>query len=107
MQAQGHQIAHFNIARLRAMPGDPLVAEFIDNVPKVNSIAERSPGFVWRLNDQSAQVARDIRFQAVMDDPLARQSEVDAAVEVAVKAKGRSTGGRAGDRGGKRSRRGR
>ena len=44
---------------------------------------------------------------AVADDPLARQSEVDAAVEVAVKARGRSTGGRAGDRGGKRSRRGR
>ena len=70
MQVQGHHIAHFNIARLRAMPGDPLVAEFVDNVPKVNSIAERSPGFVWRLNDQSAQVSRDVRFEAVMDDPL-------------------------------------
>ena len=44
---------------------------------------------------------------AVADDPLARQSEVDAAVEVAVKVRGRSTGGKAGDRGGKRSRRGR
>ena len=44
---------------------------------------------------------------AVADDPLARQSEVDAAVDAAVKAKGRSTGGRPGDRGGKRSRRGR
>ena len=44
---------------------------------------------------------------AVADDPLARQSEVDAAVEIAVKSQGRSTGGRAGDRGGKRSRRGR
>ena len=44
---------------------------------------------------------------AVADDPLARQSEVDAAVEVAVRVRGRSTGGKAGDRGGKRSRRGR
>jgi excinuclease ABC subunit B len=44
---------------------------------------------------------------AVADDPLARQSEVDAAVEEAVKVKGRSTGGRPGERGGKRSRRGR
>ena len=43
---------------------------------------------------------------AIADDPLARQSEVDAAVETAVKGAGRSTGGRAGMRGGK-SRRGR
>ena len=44
---------------------------------------------------------------AVADDPLARQSDVDAAVEEAVKVKGRSTGGRPGERGGKRTRRGR
>ncbi len=43
---------------------------------------------------------------AVADDPLARQAEVDAAVEVAVKGRGRSTGGRGGMRGGK-ARRGR
>ena len=38
---------------------------------------------------------------AVADDPMARQIEVDAAVETAVKGAGRSTGGRAGMRGGK------
>ncbi len=43
---------------------------------------------------------------AVADDPLARQAEVDQAVEVAVKGRGRSTGGRGGMRGGK-ARRGR
>jgi excinuclease ABC subunit B len=43
---------------------------------------------------------------AVADDPLARQSEVEAAVEGAVKAAGRSTAGRPGQRGGK-ARRGR
>ncbi|MEL7026627.1 MAG: excinuclease ABC subunit UvrB [Pseudomonadota bacterium] len=37
---------------------------------------------------------------AVADDPLARQSAVDAAAEAAVKSKGRSTAGRAGQRGG-------
>ncbi|MCX8508714.1 MAG: helicase-related protein, partial [Rhodobacteraceae bacterium] len=40
---------------------------------------------------------------AVADDPLARQSVVEEAVDAAVKARGRSTGGRAGQRGGKRS----
>ncbi|MEO6299922.1 MAG: excinuclease ABC subunit UvrB [Paracoccaceae bacterium] len=43
---------------------------------------------------------------AVADDPLARQADVDAAVESAVKRGGRSTGGRPGQRGGK-ARRGR
>jgi len=41
---------------------------------------------------------------AIADDPLARQSAVDEAVEGAVKARGRSTAGRAGQRGGKRGR---
>jgi excinuclease ABC subunit B len=38
---------------------------------------------------------------AIADDPLARQAEVEAAVDMAVKGAGRSTGGRAGMRGGK------
>ena len=37
---------------------------------------------------------------AIADDPLARQSAVDAASGAAVKASGRSTAGRAGQRGG-------
>lgn len=44
---------------------------------------------------------------AVSDDPLARQSAVEAAAEAAVGARGRSTAGRAGQRGGnKRSTKG-
>ncbi len=44
---------------------------------------------------------------AVADDPLARQSAIDAASEAAVKSKGRSTAGRPGQRGGNVKRRGR
>ncbi|MDD9920920.1 MAG: excinuclease ABC subunit UvrB [Boseongicola sp.] len=43
----------------------------------------------------------------VSDDPLARQSAVDQAVEASEKAKGRSTAGRAGQRGGNVKRRSR
>ncbi len=39
---------------------------------------------------------------AVADDPMARQSEVEAAVEASGAARGRSTAGRAGQRGGKK-----
>jgi excinuclease ABC subunit B len=43
----------------------------------------------------------------IADDPLARQEEVEKAVEGAKAAGGRSTGGRGGMHGGKRSRGGR
>ena len=63
-------VAHMNLARLRAPAGDPLVAEFVDNVPRVNALAERSAGFVWRLGDGSARVADDVPFEAMLDDPM-------------------------------------
>ncbi len=44
---------------------------------------------------------------AISDDPLARQSAVEAISEAAVKSKGRSTAGRPGQRGGNVKRRGR
>ena len=44
---------------------------------------------------------------AVHDDPLARQSAVEAAAEAAVKSSGRSTAGRPGQRGGVKRRKGR
>ncbi len=44
---------------------------------------------------------------AVADDPLARQSAIDAAADAAVKSRGRSTAGKAGQRGGNTGRRGR
>ncbi|HDR28993.1 excinuclease ABC subunit UvrB [Rhodovulum sp.] len=60
--------------------------------------------------EEAARLRDEIkRLEAVdlvlSDDPLARQSAVDDAVEAAMGAKGRSTAGRAGQRGGKRGRR--
>jgi excinuclease ABC subunit B len=42
---------------------------------------------------------------AIADDPMARQSAIDAAQDEAVKARGRSTAGRPGQRGGNVKRR--
>jgi heme-degrading monooxygenase HmoA len=49
-------LAEFNIGRLLQPPGHPDVAEFINNVERVNTIAERSPGFVWRLKRDEMQL---------------------------------------------------
>ncbi len=54
IQPEGHYLAQFNWASLRYDHNDPRVAEFINNVARINRLAERYPGFVWRhLNDRS------------------------------------------------------
>lgn len=46
-------LAQFNIARIRYPLDDPRMAEFVDNVKRVNALAEQIDGFVWRLQDGS------------------------------------------------------
>jgi len=41
-------VAHFNWATLLDDFGSPTIAPFEAAVPKVNALAERSSGFVWR-----------------------------------------------------------
>ncbi|WP_089254474.1 DUF3291 domain-containing protein [Asanoa hainanensis] len=42
-----------NIARLRSPIDSPELADFVALLPEVNGLAERSPGYVWRLQDES------------------------------------------------------
>ena len=46
-------LAQLNIGKLRAGRGDPAMAGFFDNLDRVNAAAERMPGFIWRLKDES------------------------------------------------------
>ena len=48
MAAKQH-LAQINIARFRLPADHPINAEFINNLDRVNAIAETQPGFVWRL----------------------------------------------------------
>ena len=61
---EGH-LAQFNIARIRYPLDDPRMAEFVDNVERVNGLAEQIDGFIWRLQDVSGH-AMNIK---VYDDP--------------------------------------
>jgi hypothetical protein len=58
-------LAQLNIARLKFPIEDPRVADFVANLDRVNGIAERSQGFVWRLQDDTGN-ATDIQ---AYDDP--------------------------------------
>jgi Domain of unknown function (DUF3291) len=46
-------IAQLNIGRFRYPTDDPRMAAFISNLDRINALAERSEGFVWRLKDES------------------------------------------------------
>lgn len=58
-------LAQFNIARIKYPLDDPRMKEFVDNVARVNALAEQIDGFVWRLQDESGH-AMGMR---VYDDP--------------------------------------
>jgi hypothetical protein len=42
-------LAQFNIARIKYPLDDPRMADFVDNVARVNELADGIEGFVWRL----------------------------------------------------------
>ncbi|WP_410674178.1 DUF3291 domain-containing protein [Amycolatopsis sp. cmx-4-68] len=48
-----HHLAQLNIARLSAPLDSPELADFVERLPEINGLAERSPGYVWRLQDES------------------------------------------------------
>lgn len=45
-------LAQVNIARMRAPLEDPLMAGFVAQLDSINALADRSPGFVWRLQTE-------------------------------------------------------
>ncbi|MEV6346079.1 DUF3291 domain-containing protein [Actinoplanes sp. NPDC051851] len=42
-------LAQMNTARMRAPLEDPSMIEFVEGIALMNALADRSPGFVWRL----------------------------------------------------------
>jgi hypothetical protein len=46
-------LAQVNIARMLAPLEDPLMAGFVARLDEINALADRSPGFVWRLQTEA------------------------------------------------------
>jgi hypothetical protein len=46
-------LAQLNVGRLRAPMDDPQIDDFRNNLEPINALAEASPGYVWRLQDES------------------------------------------------------
>jgi heme-degrading monooxygenase HmoA len=49
-------LAEFNVARLKAPIDDPSIRGFVDGFYRISRLAERSPGFVWRLESPTGHV---------------------------------------------------
>ena len=51
--AADFQLAQVNIARALAPIDSPVMAGFVALLEEINALAERSPGFVWRLQTEA------------------------------------------------------
>jgi Domain of unknown function (DUF3291) len=49
-----YQLAHLNVARMRATLDSPVMAEFVAQLDAMNAIADGAPGFVWRMVEEDA-----------------------------------------------------
>jgi hypothetical protein len=59
-------LAQLNVGRAVSALDDVRMADFMDQLDEINALAERSPGFIWRLKSDIGN-ATDIK---ISDDPL-------------------------------------
>ena len=58
-----YNLAQINIARMLAPMDSPVMIDFVNNLDRINQLAEKSEGFIWRLiednNESSIKVFHD------------------------------------------------
>src|SRR5262245_39862668 len=98
-------LAQLNIARLLEPLDSPRLAGFVELLPVVNALADKAPGFVWRLQDEdgggdatgirpfgpdiivnltvweSVQALRDFAYRSGHIEPLRRRREWFSAMD--------------------------
>ena len=47
-----YELAQLNIGVIKGPMDSPIMADFAANLERINALAERSPGFVWRLQTE-------------------------------------------------------
>jgi heme-degrading monooxygenase HmoA len=61
MQHTAYHLAQANIATILAPLHDPAMSGFVAQLQTINALADRTPGFVWRLQDDGQSDATSIR----------------------------------------------
>jgi hypothetical protein len=62
-----YNLAQVNIAKMLAPIDDPIMADFVNNLDRINTLADESEGFIWRLADIENNA---LAIQAFEDDTL-------------------------------------
>jgi hypothetical protein len=47
-----YELAQLNIGIIKGPMDSPVMTDFAENLERINALAERSPGFVWRLQTE-------------------------------------------------------
>lgn len=47
-----YELAQLNIAMMKQPLDSPEMADFVNNLDRINALAEQSPGFIWRLKTE-------------------------------------------------------
>ena len=55
-----YHFAEVNIAKARYPLEDPRMADFVNNTVRINAIAEKSPGFIWRWVEEPDNDAAEV-----------------------------------------------
>ena len=66
------ELAQLNIATMKYSLDDPAMADFVNNLDRINALADAAPGFVWRLQTEEGD--------ATAVQPLGAQTLVNLSV---------------------------
>ncbi|MCH7697585.1 MAG: DUF3291 domain-containing protein [Chloroflexi bacterium] len=75
---QQHHLAQVNIGRVRAPISDPVMVEFVAGLEELNRLADKSPGFVWRMQTEEGD---NTAVRAFDDDTILINMSVWESVE--------------------------
>lgn len=65
------QLAQVNIGKTLAPIDSPQLADFVDNLDRINALADSAPGFVWRLQSENGN---STEFRPYDDETLINMS---------------------------------
>ncbi|MGI9551502.1 MAG: DUF3291 domain-containing protein [Aurantibacter sp.] len=50
---KNYNLAQVNIAKMLAPTDSPIMADFMNNLDRINALAEQSAGFIWRMKEEN------------------------------------------------------
>lgn len=65
METPAYHLAQLNVGKAVAPMDSVRMAEFMDGLAPINALADRAPGFVWRLTGADPDNATDVQVEGV------------------------------------------